>query len=166
MKIKGRVSRIFHRMDSGFKIIALEVTKNSAVPEKYRNPDYPTSISIVGNLMNVEEEYVVEIVGEWEYRENGRYWPWQFKVEKYTVCDFETPCILTDIIARINGFGKARAKSLVETYGIGIVQIIENEPQRALCMRNKAGRNGSTQRRIEKISCSRRFESVSFQIRY
>lgn len=33
MKIKGRVSRIFHRMDSGFKIIALEVTKNSAVPE-------------------------------------------------------------------------------------------------------------------------------------
>ena len=139
MKIKGRVSRIFHRMDSGFKIIALEATKNSAVPEKYRNPDYPMSISAVGNLMNVEEEYVVEIVGEWEYREKGRYWPWQFKVEKYTVCDFETPCILTDIIARINGFGKARAKSLVETYGISVVQIIENEPQRLRTWETKQG---------------------------
>ena len=43
MKIKGRVSRIFHRMESGFKIVALEVVKGNPIPEKYRNPDYPMS---------------------------------------------------------------------------------------------------------------------------
>ena len=90
MKIKGRVSHVFHRMESGFKIVALEVAKCNPIPKKYRNPEYPMSVSVVGDLMNAEEDYTVEIVGEWEYRENGRYWPWQFKVEKYTVCDFET----------------------------------------------------------------------------
>jgi len=49
-------------------------------------------VSVVGNLKNVQDEYIVEITGEWEHRESGRYWPWQFKVERYTVCDFETPC--------------------------------------------------------------------------
>ena len=72
MKIKGRVSRIFHRMESGFKIVALEVVKGNPIPEKYRNPDYPMSVSVVGNLMNAEEDYIVEIIGAWEYRENGR----------------------------------------------------------------------------------------------
>lgn len=139
MKIKGRVSRIFHRMESGFKIVALEVVKGNPIPEKYRNPDYPMSVSVVGNLMNAEEDYIVEIIGEWEYRDNGRYWPWQFKVEKYTVCDFETPCILVDIIASINGFGRTRAKRLVETYGVGVVQMIENEPQTLCVWETKQG---------------------------
>ena len=81
MKIKGKVSRTFHSMDNGFKIIVLELSKNSGIPEKYRNPDYPTNVSVVGNLKNVQDEYVVEITGEWEHRESGRYWPWQFMPE-------------------------------------------------------------------------------------
>ena len=129
MKIKGKVSRTFHSMDSGFKIMVLEVSRNSTIPEKYRNPDFPMSVSIVGNLKNVYDEYVVEITGEWEHRENGRYWPWQFKVERYTVCDFETPCILVDIIGSLNKFGRSRAKRMVEIYGTDIVHILESEPQ-------------------------------------
>ncbi len=85
MKIKGKVSRTFHSMDSGFKIMALEISRDSTVPEKFRNPDFPMNVSIVGNLKKVQDEYVVELTGEWEHRENGRYWPWQFKVERYTV---------------------------------------------------------------------------------
>ena len=129
MKIKGKVSRTFHSMDSGFKIMVLEVSRNSTIPEKYRNPDFPMSVSIVGNLKNVYDEYVVEITGEWEHRENGKYWPWQFKVERYTVCDFETPCILIDIIGSLNKFGRSRAKRMVEIYGTDIVHILESEPQ-------------------------------------
>ena len=139
MKIKGRVSRIFHSMDTGFKIIVLELTKNSAIPEKYRNPDFPTSVSVAGNLKNVQEEYVVEITGEWVFRENGKYWPWQFKVECYSVCDFETPCILVDILSGLNKFGRARAKRMVETYGTDIVDILEKEPQTLLPWESKPG---------------------------
>ena len=102
MRIKGKVSHIFHSMESGFKIIALEISKNSAIPEKYRNPDFPFSVSVVGNLKLAQEEYVVEVTGEWERRENGRYWPWQFKVDSYTVCDFETPRILMEVISDLN----------------------------------------------------------------
>ena len=65
MRIKGKVSHIFHSMESGFKIIALEISKNSAIPEKYRNPDFPFSVSVVGNLKLAQEEYVVRL------QENG-----------------------------------------------------------------------------------------------
>ena len=139
MKIKGKVSRTFHSMDNGFKIIVLELSKNSGIPEKYRNPDYPTNVSVVGNLKNVQDEYVVEITGEWEHRESGRYWPWQFKVERYTVCDFETPCILVEIIGNLNKFGRSRAKRMVEVYGTDIVKILENEPQVLTAWETKSG---------------------------
>ena len=133
MRIKGKVSHIFHSMESGFKIIALEISKNSAIPEKYRNPDFPFSVSVVGNLKLAQEEYVVEVTGEWERRENGRYWPWQFKVDSYTVCDFETPRILMEVISDLNKFGVSRAKRMVETYGTDIVHILENEHQLLYC---------------------------------
>lgn len=129
MRIKGKVSRTFHSMDSGFKIMALEISNDGSIPEKYRNPDFPFNISIVGNLKNAQDDYVIEIIGEWEHRDNGKYWPWQFKVENYIVCDFETPCILVDIISNLNQFGRSRAKRLLEIYGTDIVQILENEPQ-------------------------------------
>jgi len=111
VKIKGKVSRIFHRKDNGFKILVLELTGNYPLPEKYRNPDFPFSVSVAGNLKRAEEEYVIEISGEWEYRENGKYWPWQFKAESYKVCQFETPAILVDIISNLNQFGRARQKN-------------------------------------------------------
>lgn len=129
MKIKGKVSHIFHSMESGFKIIALEISKNSAIPEKYRNPDFPFSFSVVGNLKLVQEEYVIEVTGKWERRDNGKYWPWQFKVDSYAVCDFETPRILVEVISNLNKFGVSRAKRMVEAYGADIVHVLENEHQ-------------------------------------
>ena len=150
MKIKGKVSRTFHSTDNGFKIIVLEVSKNSVIPEKYRNPDYPMRVSVVGNLKNVQDEYIVEITGEWEYRESGGYWPWQFKVERYTVCDFETPCILVGIISNLNSFGRTRAKRLVETYGTDIVHIIEKEPQALSAWEIKPGEMEALSRALKK----------------
>ena len=150
MKIKGKVNRIFHSMDSGFKIVVLEVSKNSIIPEKYRNPDYPMNVSVAGNLKNVQEEYVVEITGEWEYRDSGRYWPWQFKVERYSVCDFETPCVLVDIISELNKFGRSRAKKLVEVYGTDIVRILEEEPQTLSAWEAKAGEIEALSREFKK----------------
>ena len=139
MKFKGKVSRIFHQMDSGFKILALEVSRSTPIPEKYRNPEYPASMSVVGNLKNAQDEFVIEISGEWVHRENGRYWPWQFKVESYTVCDFETPVILIDIISGINRFGRVRAKRMVDMYGTEIVRILEEEPKLLSAWENKPG---------------------------
>lgn len=150
MKIKGKVSRTFHSADNGFKVIVLEISRNCAISEKYRNPDFPMSVSVVGNLKNVQDEYVVEITGEWVKRENGKYWPWQFKVERYVICDFETPCILVDIISNLNRFGRVRAKRLVDTYGTDIVHILENEPQILAAWESKPGEVEALSREFKK----------------
>lgn len=130
MKIKGTVGKIFHEKENGFKIITVDLSREQTIPEEYRNPEFPTSISAVGTMKDAQEGYVVELNGEWEHRENGKYWPWQFKVKNCTVCTFETPALLVKVIAGINGFGRTRAKQLVETYGTKIVSILEKDPQR------------------------------------
>ena len=96
----------------------------------------------------------MEIIGEWEYRDNGHYWLGSLRL-KYTVCDFETPCILVDIIASINGFGRTRAKRLVETYGVGVVQMIENEPQTLCVWETKQGEMQALSVGLKKVPHSR-----------
>lgn len=130
MKIKGTVGKVFHEKDNGFKIITVDLAREQTIPEEYRNPDFPMSLSAVGTMRDAQEGYVVELNGEWDHRENGRYWPWQFKVKNCTVCTFETPALLIKVIAGINGFGRTRAKRLVEAYGTKIVAILEKDPRR------------------------------------
>lgn len=130
MKFKGTVSKIFCSKESGFKILVLEVGRSQSIPQEYVNPKFPASISVAGLMKDADEGYVIEVNGEWERRDNGNYWPWQLKVKGCTVCAFETPQLLTEIIAGIAGIGTAKAKQMVATYGIGIVAVLEDEPDR------------------------------------
>ena len=101
MRIKGVVSRIFCSKPSGFKILVLEVNISQQVPQKYINPEFPASVSAAGVMKEADIGYVVEIDGEWEHRDSGRFWPWQVKVTGCTVCVFETPQLLAEIIGGI-----------------------------------------------------------------
>ncbi len=130
MKFKGTVSKIFCSKDSGFKILVLEVGRLQRIPEEYVNPKFPANISVAGPMKDADEGYVIEVNGEWERRDNGNYWPWQLKVKGCTVCAFETPQLLTEIVAGIAGIGMTKAKQMVSVYGIEIVNILENEPDR------------------------------------
>ena len=94
MTIKGTVKRIFTEKESGFKILSLNVDDVRCVPLDKRNPDYPNCITVVGVMKGVEQDYVVEVTGEWEHRPSGNYWPWHWKATDYSVCEFETPRLI------------------------------------------------------------------------
>ena len=66
MKLKGTVTHIFAEKESGFKIIVIDVRDIKSIEPDKRNPDFPGSVTVLGMLKGVKEDYVVEVTGEWE----------------------------------------------------------------------------------------------------
>lgn len=129
MSIKGIVTRIFVEKDSGFKIVVVSVNDKTKIPADKRNPDFPDSFTAVGMLKGVEKDYVVEFAGEWENRDNGNYWPWQFKVSDYEICEFETPKLMLRFLCELPGVNFELARKMVSTHH-NLQKIIEKEPLR------------------------------------
>ena len=76
MKLKGTVTHIFAEKESGFKIIVIDVRDIKSIEPDKRNPDFLGSVTVLGMLKGVKEDYVVEVTGEWEKRRKGNYFPW------------------------------------------------------------------------------------------
>lgn len=148
MRIKGVVSRIFCSKPSGFKILVLEVNISQQIPQKYINPEFPASVSAAGVMKEADIGYVVEIDGEWEHRDSGRFWPWQVKVTGCTVCVFETPQLLAEIIGGIEEIGLKKAQKMVSFYGLEIVQLLE---EGSSCLRPWESKEGQMKRAGEKL---------------
>ena len=129
MTIKGTVTRIFVEKDSGFKIVVVTVRDKLDIPSNVRNPDFPDSFTAVGVLKGVEIDYVVEFGGEWEKRDNGNYWPWQFKVSDYSICEFETPKLILRFLCELPGVTPELAKRML-VYFHNLSEIIEKKPER------------------------------------
>ena len=129
MIIKGTVTRIFAEKDSGFKIVIVRVGDKSVIPSDKRNPDFPDDFTAVGVLKAVGKDYVVELDGEWEKRDNGNYWPWQFKVSDYSVCELETPKLMLHFLCEIPGVTSELAKRMLDYIG-NLSEIIEKKPER------------------------------------
>ena len=129
MNLKGTVTRVFTAKDSGFKILALKVEDLKTIPVEKRNPDYPDSVSVVGLLRGVEENYVIDVVGDWENRPSGQYWPWQFKVSDVTVCEFETPVLMRRFLAGISEVGPELARRIQNVYP-NTQEVIEKSPKK------------------------------------
>ncbi|MBQ3614369.1 MAG: hypothetical protein II989_09795, partial [Bacteroidales bacterium] len=129
MNLKGTVTRVFTAKDSGFKILALKVEDLKTIPVEKRNPDYPDSVSVVGLLRGVEENYVIDVVGDWENRPSGSYWPWQFKVSDVTVCEFETPVLMRRFLAGISEVGPELARRIQNVYP-NTQEVIEKSPKK------------------------------------
>ena len=148
MRIKGVVSRIFCSKPSGFKILVLEVNISQQIPQKYINPEFPASVSAAGVMKEADIGYVVEIDGEWEHRDSGRFWPWQVKVTGCTVCVFETPQLLAEIIGGIEEIGLKKAQKMVSFYGLEIVQLLE---EGSSCLQPWESKEGQMKRAGEKL---------------
>ncbi len=129
MTIKGTVKRIFIEKDSGFKILALDVDDMRSVPHDKRNPEYPSSITVVGVMKGVERDYVIEVTGEWEHRKEGNYWPWQWKVSDYSVCEFETPRLIRKFLSELPSVGTELSGRIVRLYP-NAKEIIEEHPEK------------------------------------
>lgn len=134
MTIKGTVSRIIVEKDSGFKVLVLDVDDMRSVPMEKRNPDFPTNITVVGMLGGVEHDFVVEISGEWERRQNGSFWPWQLKVSNYSVCEFETPSLMRKFLTGLSEVGAELAMRILRLYP-NAKDIIENRPEKLTVIR-------------------------------
>jgi len=134
LTIKGTVTRIFVEKDSGFKIVVVTVNDKSVIPSEMRNPDFPDSFTAVGVLKGVDKDYVVEFGGEWEKRDNGNYWPWQFKVSDYSICELETPKLMAHFLCELPGITPELAKRML-AYFHNLSEIIEKSLSALLRLR-------------------------------
>lgn len=138
MIIKGTVNRIFTEKDSGFKILVLDVEDMRSVAIDKRNPDFPNSITLVGVMKGVEKGYVIEAEGEWEHRENGKYWPWQWKVTDFSVCEFETPRLMRKFLSELPGVGSDLASRILALFS-DPQDVIMNNPEQLTIVKGITG---------------------------
>ena len=116
MKLKGTVTHIFAEKKSGFKIIVIDVRDIKSIEPDKRNPDFPGSVTVLGMLKGVKEDYVVEVTGKWEKRRNGNYFPWQFKATDYVVCEFETPVLMQRFLSSLKSAGPETARRIMRIF--------------------------------------------------
>ena len=116
MTIKGKVTKIFAQKESGFKILVIVLENKKMIDSEKINPDFPGSVTLMGMLKGAQIGYVIEVNGEWKYTINGEYWPWQFKVSSYGVCEFETPVLLERFLSEIDGIDITLARQMTRQF--------------------------------------------------
>lgn len=134
MNLKGKVTRIFAAKDTGFKILVLEVTDMRTVPTAQQNPNFPDNVTLIGVMPDVECEYVVDVTGDWEYRSNGAYWPWQFKVSNFYICEFETPILVRKFLSGLSCVGPELAARIQSMFP-NTQEVIERQPMRLTALK-------------------------------
>lgn len=143
MNIKGTVTRIFAEKESGFKILVVSVRDMRCIPQDKRNPDFPGSVTLIGVMKGVQVDYVIEVSGEWENRKSGNYWPWQFKVSDYAVCEFETPGLLRKFLAELPCVGAELAGRILVMFP-NADEVIEKTPQRLTAIKGITAEKAQT----------------------
>lgn len=129
MNLKGTVTHIFTQKDSGFMIATIRLRELKTIPMDKRNPGFPDSVSVVGVMKGAQIDYVVEVSGEWENRPSSNYWPWQFKVSDFSICELETPELLQRFLCELPNVNVALA-NLILCYFPNPQEIIEKYPGR------------------------------------
>ncbi len=145
MNLKGKVSRIFMEKENGFKILVLLVENLRSIPPDKCNPSFPDSVTLVGVMKGVEVGYIVEASGEWENRPNGSYWPWQFKTQDVSVCEFETPILVWRFLAGLPCVGQDLATKIIRVFP-NTCEVIEKSPRQLTMI------NGVTEQHALQIS--------------
>lgn len=125
--MKGTVKRILSQKGS-YIFFSMEV-RDDDIPEEKINPLYPSSVSVSAKNVDIEEEYVVEIFGDWQFKpqKNPKYHPWTFKATRVSVIDSESPRRIKKQLCSISGIGEIIAENIIRKFGDDTVYIIENE---------------------------------------
>ena len=118
--LTGLIERVtFHSGETGFAVLRVKVVGHRDL------------VTIVGTLPSVSAGEWVEAEGQWKVdREHGQ----QFKAWKIHTTQPNTAEGIEKYLSSglIRGIGPAFAKRLVEAFGEGVFEIIENEPDRLL----------------------------------
>ncbi|MDX1686942.1 MAG: ATP-dependent RecD-like DNA helicase [Candidatus Promineifilaceae bacterium] len=128
-QISGSVERVtYYNPENGYSVIRLKPDSRSMLPYKYaagRN----ALITVVGNLPEVNPGEWLRLTGRWTmHTEYGR----QFQAEQ---CEQALPAT-TEGIRRylgsglIRGVGKVMAERIVDKFGEGTLDVIDEEPDR------------------------------------
>ena len=120
----------------------------SIEPDK-RNPDFLGSVTVLGMLKGVKEDYVVEVTGEWEKRRDGNYFPWQFKAADYIVCEFETPVLMQRFLSSLKSAGPETARRIMRIFP-DPQKAIEENPAALVDRRDKLRARGENKSRISR----------------
>lgn len=131
MKITGIVKRVFSKK-TAYVFFAIET--ETEIPAGYINPQYPRSVTVSAKNANIEEEFKIELEGEFQYKEpsDPKYHPWTFRAEKVTVLDAETPQRIIKILCTMSGIGEITASSIISKWGKDTVSIIEGDQYQKL----------------------------------
>ena len=127
MKLKGRVGRIFVDNGDGFKIFSLVVPDVSVLPQDKVNPKYPTSVSVLGRFTGIEEAYVLEVEGDWVYKDKGDYHPWSFSGKSFRIMEFETPDMIRRYLETLPCIGTVLAREIVAKFGTDTIRVLDEE---------------------------------------
>lgn len=127
MKLKGTIKKILSQKNRYyFFSLYCDI---SSIPEEKINPCFPNSVSVSGKFAELEEEYVMEIEGEWIFKpsKDGRYHPWTFQANKYKVLESESPTIVMKKLQSLPGVGESIAYRIYEKFGLSSLTILEGE---------------------------------------
>lgn len=132
MKLKGRVAKItYENKKDNFIIFKLYVEDTNSLPEGMIDPKYPHSVSVTGNLVGeIREEYILEVEGDWEYKESQKtkgFHPWSFKATAMSV-KFESPEQIAVFLTTLTGVGEVTAKKIAFKFRDQTFEILEKRP--------------------------------------
>lgn len=124
--ITGTVKRVFSKK-TAYMFFAIETEQE--LSEEVINPQYPRSVTVSAKTANIDEEYIVEMEGEFQYKptSNQKYHPWQFKAERIKILDDEPPARILKILCSIQGIGEKTAYAIVSRWGRNTAKLIEGE---------------------------------------
>ncbi|HEX6385574.1 MAG TPA: helix-hairpin-helix domain-containing protein, partial [Anaerolineae bacterium] len=130
-QISGSVERItFYNEENGYTVLRLRPDRRGMLPFKYGSGNNGL-ITVVGNLPEVNPGEWLKLTGRWgNHSQYGR----QFQVE---LCEQSLPATSEGIkrylgSGLIRGVGKVMAERIVNKFGEGTLEVIEQEPQRLL----------------------------------
>ena len=131
--IKGSIDRVFfYAEDSGYAVCL------------FATHEEEKKVTIAGNILNPKENDELELTGQWV--KHPKYGD-QFKVESYLPVMPATPAGIEKYLGSglLPGIGPATAKKLVEKFGEGIFDILDQDPEALIEI------PGISKKKIEKI---------------
>ncbi|MBM3162013.1 MAG: ATP-dependent RecD-like DNA helicase [Chlorobi bacterium] len=119
-RLAGTVERItFHNGETGFSVL------------KIRVKDSRDAVTVVGSSPPISPGEFVECTGSWQ---NNRQHGLQFKADAITVVAPTTSSGIEKYLASgmVRGIGAFYAKKLVRKFGTGVLDILDNDPEKLL----------------------------------
>lgn len=124
--MKGTVKKVFSKnKDNGFIFFSISTVEE--IPPEKVNPQYPDSVAVSAFASDIEEGYVVELEGSWKFKSSEKYHPWQFKAEKVSIIDAESPTRIIKLLCEVQGIGEKTAREIFKLFGKDTVSVIEGE---------------------------------------